>query len=238
MYIANIGPPFNFYDSSATLDGEVNVTATGVFGGGTLLTRGSEAVSDELAFQENDFSARHANFKVLTADPEKPAMDGEDISIEFDLIENVAQLSPERLGVPSIGFPYAQMKTSITSAVWDLQDSIVTMSKSPAVPIEDSYFYTTRPELDSLVFNATDAVYDINTFELNIEGIPYIIVADAKITPEGGKTTILENAELTPFENATLVIDTLNEYHNLFDGDIRILSRNQFIGSATYQLVN
>ncbi|MEQ9301646.1 MAG: hypothetical protein RIF33_23910 [Cyclobacteriaceae bacterium] len=238
MYIANIGPPINFYDSSATLDGEVNVTATGVFGGGTLLTRGSEAISDELAFQENDFSARHANFKVLTEDPEKPAMDGEDISIEFDLIENVAQLSPERLGVPSIGFPYAQMKTSITSAVWDLQDSIVTMSKPPAVPIEDSYFYTTRPELDSLVFNATDAVYDINTFELNIEGIPYIIVADAKITPEGGKTTILENAELTPFENATLVIDTLNEYHNLFDGDIKILSRNQFIGSATYQLVN
>ena len=46
--------------------------------------------------------------------------------------------------------------------------------------IENSYFYTTRKELDSLVFNATEAVYDMDALTLNISGIPYINVADAK----------------------------------------------------------
>ncbi len=237
MYIKNLGVPFEFYDNTATLDGEVNVTKNGVFGSGTMLTRGSRSYSNELAFSEFKYSARHAEFEILTDNPNKPAMAGDDISLNFDLTKNSADISPERSGVAAISFPYAQMKTSITEAVWDLEDSLVTMKKPPSVAIEDSYFYSTREELDSLVFNAEEAIYDINTFELEIKGIPYIIVADAKVTPANGETTILENSELTPLEDATVVIDTLNGYHRLFDGYIKILSRNKFEGYATYELV-
>ncbi|MCR9249230.1 MAG: hypothetical protein NXI20_02360 [bacterium] len=236
MYIANIGEAFSFYNNTATLDGEANVTKLGVFGSGTMLTRGSRSFSDELSFSEFEYSARHADFEVLTDDPEKPAMAGDDISLRFDLIQNSADISPENSGVAAISFPYAQMKTSITEAFWDLADSVVTMRKPATVDIEDSYFYSTRTELDSLVFNAEEAVYDINTYELDIKGIPYIIVADAKITPSNGETTILENSELTPFEDATVVIDTLNGYHRLFDANIKILSRNKFEGFGTYEL--
>ncbi len=237
MYLANIGEPFRFYDGTATLNGEANVTKHGVFGSGTMLTRGSKSYSKELTFKEFEYSARHANFEILTDNPEKPAMAGDDISLRFDLIRNFADISPEKSGVAAISFPYAQMKTSITEAFWDLADSVVTMKKPPTVAIEDSYFYSTREELDSLAFNAEEAVYDINTYELDIKGIPYIIVADAKITPANGETTILENSELTPFENATVVIDTLNGYHRLFDAEIKILSRNKFEGYGTYELV-
>jgi len=58
------------------------------------------------------------------------------------------------------------------------------MTKDEATPLENSYFYTTRKELDSLSFNATKAEYDIKSQQLKVSGIPYIIVADAKITPE------------------------------------------------------
>ena len=34
------------------------------------------------------------------------------------------------------------------------------------------------------------------------------------------------------------MIDTLNEYHNLYNGTIDILSRNEFKGKATYELVS
>ncbi len=236
MYIANTGEPFQFYNSTAQLGGEANITAKGMFGSGTLTTRGSVSKSTLMAFEETKYSARHAEFEILTDIPDKPAMAGDDISLNFDLNANIAEIHPEELGVAAISFPYAQMKTSITNAIWDLEGQTISMIKPETVPIEDSYFYTTREDLDSLAFNAASATYDINTYELDIDGIPWIIVADAKIIPENNHTTILENSTLQPFTNAEIVLDTLNEYHYLDQGHITILSRNKFEGTAQYKV--
>ncbi|MEQ8583879.1 MAG: hypothetical protein RIC30_16115 [Marinoscillum sp.] len=238
MFLRNIRKPFKFYNATAELDGAVNITSRGVFGVGTMLTRGSRAVSQELTFKEFSYSARHAKFAVLTNNPDKPAMAGDDIRLNFDLKNRTALIQPEKAGVAALSFPYAQMRTSITNAIWNLDDSTVTMTKPKNVPIASSYFYTTRKELDSLAFNAEQATYDFNSRELNVKGIPYIIVADAKIIPENNETTILENFELQSFNNAELIIDTLNEYHYLYSGEIKILSRNEFVGTAMYRLVS
>lgn len=238
MYIANTGDPFQFYEATASLDGKANITAGGVYGSGTMLSRGSKSTSDRFHFSEFEYSGRHADFEILTDNPDKPAMAGDDVEMNFDLKENIAYVHPEQVGVAAIQFPYSQMKTSITNAIWYLDSAKVAMSKPSYVDIMSSYFYTTRKELDSLAFNATGAVYDMNTYELNIKGIPYIKVADAEIIPDNNETTILENSALQPFDNAKLKIDTLNQYHNLYDGNITILSRNKFIGHATYEVLN
>ncbi|WP_420580307.1 hypothetical protein [Reichenbachiella sp.] len=238
MYIANRNEPFQFYNATASLDGKANITAGGVYGSGTMLSRGSKSISDEFHFSQTEYSGRHAEFEILTDNPEKPAMKGDDIALNFDLFENIATVRPEQEGVAAIDYPYAQMKTSITEATWYLDSDRIAMVKPDEVDIMSSYFYTTREELDSLAFNATNAIYDINTYELNVQGIPYIKVADAEITPDNNETTIYENAVLRTFENAKLKIDTLNGYHHLFDGNITIISSKKFEGYATYELVN
>lgn len=238
MYLRTVNEPFKFYNSTAELsNGFANITTNGVYGGGTLLTRGSRSNSQELDFKEFEYSARHAEFEILTDDPTKPAMAGDDIRLAFDLRTNTAVIKPEQSGVAAFSFPYAQMKTSITQATWDLEDSVVTMTKPQNVPLEDSYFYTTRQDLDSLAFNGEKASYDINTQELTVEGIPFIIVADSKIIPEGNQTTILANSVLQEFKNAEIIIDTLNGYHYLDRANIRIISRNKFEGNAFYQQI-
>ncbi len=237
MFIHNNDAPFQLYDATASLNGFLNVTPEGVLGGGQLLTRGSESVSNELSFTSNLYSARHAKFEIKSDNPEKPALSGDDIRLQFNLDRNDADISPEIEGVAAINFPYAQMKTSITNAKWNLDDRSVTMVKPDEVDINSSYFYSTREELDSLAFNAAAATYDINSLQLHVTGIPFIKVADAKVTPENSELTILENSELQPLENASLVIDTLNSFHNLSDGHITIISRNEFVGDATYDLV-
>ncbi|NBP71489.1 MAG: hypothetical protein EBU52_22485, partial [Cytophagia bacterium] len=167
-----------------------------------------------------------------------PALAGKDVRLRFNLTENVADIGPEVAGDAAIEFPFAQFKTSIPKAVWDLNTQKISMSKDKSVPIEDSYFYTTRKDLDSLRFNAEKAEYDIKKQELKVSGIPYIIVADAKITPDGNEVLILENAQIGTLKNTTIIIDTLNGYHRLTEGVIDIKSRNEFSGYATYQYVN
>ncbi|MEJ0054262.1 MAG: hypothetical protein WDN75_00580 [Bacteroidota bacterium] len=236
--IKNLKGPFNLYATTAQLDGSLTVSKTGLTGGGKLITRGSEAISDELSFAAKDLSARHASFQVKTTNPDKPALAGEDITLKFNLAQNFAEISPETEGAAAIEFPYAQFKTSIPKAHWDLNTQKITMTKDEATPLENSYFYTTRKELDSLSFNATKAEYDIRSQQLKVSGIPYIIVADAKITPENNEVLILENAKIGQLKNTTIVLDTLNGYHRLTSGVVDIVSRKEFSGYATYQYVN
>jgi hypothetical protein len=237
MYLRTVDEPFRFYNGTAALEGFANVTTGGVYGGGTMKTRGTITKSAKFNFQELSYSGRNADFIAESDDPEKPAMAGDNISLDFDLTQNEAVLQPEVRGEAAISFPYAQMKTSITKAVWDLDAGLVTMTKPPEVDIMDSYFYSTRESLDSLVFSGEKATYDMSTYQLKVEGIPYITVADSRIIPEGNTTTILENSELQPFLNARVIIDTVNAYHQLNKGQITVISRNKFQGSAFYQVM-
>jgi hypothetical protein len=238
MRLRNLSVPFNLYDSTASLNGTLIVSKSGVTGAGKLETRGSEILSREMSFSARDFSARHARFRARSADPQKPLIDGTDVRLRFNLDQNYADISPEIEGVAAINFPYAQFKTSIPNARWDLTAQKIYMSKSPNVPLENSYFYTTRKDLDSLSFNAERAEYDLKTQQLKVSGIPYIIVADAKITPENNEVLILENARIGTLKNTTIIIDTLNGYHRLTNGVVDIISRKEFRGHATYQYVN
>ncbi len=236
MYLRTVGEPFKFYNQTAELTGEANITTKGVYGSGEILTRGSRAVSNEYNFKELSYSARHAEFEVLTDDPEKPAMIGEDIFLNFDLVKNEADVRPEKVGVAAFSFPYAALNTSITSGTWFLEDSVIVMEKPENVPIEDSYFYSTREELDSLAFSATKASYDINSQEMEVEGIPFIAVADAQIIPEDHRMTVLANSVLQTFQNAEVIFQNDSTYHYLFNATIDVESRRAFSGGATYLL--
>jgi hypothetical protein len=237
MYVYNATEPFTLYDGVARLDGRVGITPTGVSGSGTMNTQEFTVESPHYAFAESDFSARNAYINVGSAIPDKPLMEGEDIRLDFDLDQKIATLQPEVEGDAALDFPYAQVRTSISKATWDVAAGKISMSKPPEVDISQSYFYTTRKELDSLAFNAEAAEYDLTTQQLRISGIPHIMVADAYIIPENNEVLILENATIGELRNTTIVLDTLNEYHRLTDGTINIVSRKEFTGTASYQFV-
>ncbi len=238
MYIQNIGEPFRLYNGDGTLDGSLIVTNKGVKGSGTLLTHNSETLSTNYSLSGESYKARHSRFKINSSNPEKPAFFGDNVRVSFDLPSKKAEINPEVAGDAAIEFPYAQFNTSITRAVWDLEGQKVFMTKPENVPIEDSYFYTTRKDLDSLAFNATAAEYDMLSLELKVSGIPYIIVADSKITPENGEVLILEDARIGTLINTNIVLDTLNEFHEVYDATVTVISRNEFEGDGTYRFIN
>jgi hypothetical protein len=238
MLLKNTTTPFNFYDSTAQMQGTLTISKSGVAGAGKLETRGTELISRTMNFTATDFSARHGRFKVKSDDPNKNLLAGNDVRLRFNLEKNYADISPEIEGTAAIDFPYAQFKTSIPNARWNIADQVITMSKDPNVPIENSYFYTTRKDLDSLSFFAEKAEYNLKTQQLKVSGIPDIIVADARITPENNEVLILENARIGTLKNTTIILDTLNGYHRLTQGVVDIISRKEFSGYATYQYVN
>ncbi|WMN07669.1 hypothetical protein QYS48_29500 [Marivirga arenosa] len=237
LYMTNRSDPFKMYNETASLEGRTIISKKGLFGEGDMTTRGSNTSSKEYSFKEDGFSARHAAFRIESTDT-IPALSSDDVRLDFDFEANTATINPEIEGDAALDFPYASYKTSIPSALWKLDEKVVEMTKPADINIRNSYFYSTNPDQDSLVFNATKAVYDIESQALNVSGIPYITVADANITPSAGEVIIGENGEINKLYNATLELDTLTGYHNLYDAEIEIASRNKFSGNATYRYVN
>lgn len=230
--------PFSIFEDQAKLRGEMTLRKTGLFGKGEMQIAGSTLNSDSIAYSINAFEARNSNFLLNADNSVKPILSSEEVRINFDVENQQASIEPEVAGAAALEFPFAQFKTSIPSAVWDVNNKMVTMSKPDEVPLEQSFFYSTNKRLDSLAFMATDAVYDIESKELNVTGIPFIKVADALITPEGEELTILENSKIDRLKNAVILMDTAGAYHRLYDADIEILSRTSFKGRGTYELIN
>lgn len=229
--------PFLIFDQEAKLNGEMTLRKSGLFGKGNMSLQGSDLTSDSIAFTQGTFEARESSFQLNAENARKPILSSQNVRINFDINNNQAKIQPEVAGSAVLDFPSAMFKTSIPSALWDVNEKKITMSKPDDVPLEKSFFYSTKKSFDSLVFNATDAVYNIESKELNITGIPYITVGSARVTPEGNELTVLENSEIGVLTNAVVVIDTSNSFHRLFDAEITITSRRSFKGKGTYELI-
>lgn len=237
MKLTNLKEPFELYDSLANFDGTLTLSTKALMGDGDMSIQGSETNSEAFTFKETEFEARNSLFVLKSNNPRKPILQSDDVKVSYDLAAQRASIRPEVQGNASIELPFAQYKTSIPEAQWDISNKIITMAKPDTVPIEKSFFYSTRKDQDSLVFSATNATYDIETQELNVQGIPHIVVADALITPDSSQVQILENSKIEELKNAVVVFDTAVANHRLYDATINIVSRKRFTGEGTYELV-
>ena len=230
---------FNLYTDKANFNGRLTIKDEGLLGQGVATTNHAHATSNQFGFKDEYFIAQYSDFYVNSEIEGKPTLRTTDAKLRFDMVKNIAEFGPEEDGFASTEFPFMQYKTSLSKGVLKIDEDIVEMEMEKGEDLENSYFYSTNLEQDSLVFNATRAICDLKKYKLDIFGVPFIRVADSKVIPDSGEVVIFENAEMKPFKNAKLIIDTINEYHNLHSGEIEVTSRIKvFRGEAKYDFIN
>ncbi len=231
------GMPFKLYNKTISLEGLVSLSPNGLAGRGYIQMQGARAESERYKFGKDGFSGRKAFFEVKSNNPIKPAVACRNVRFDFSFVDQKADFSPEVKGYASNVFPFCQYKTSIPKATWWIERKQVTMTKPDSIELRSSYFVSTKKG-DSLYFNANAGLYDINTHQMTVSGIPYIHVADAEIKPDSGIAIISEGANLKTLKNATVLVDRTNKYHILKNANIKIIDRNKFEGDGIYQYVN
>lgn len=238
MNFMSYSEPFDLFGGKAILNGTATVTSKGMLGDGMIESEGALTISSEIEMGQNKFVARNSQFEILSETPAKPAMKSDMVKVDVDFNLGRARFSPEKEGVASNEFPFLQYKSSLDKGIWYIDEHKVLMEMPEGGNISRSYFYSTREEQDSLVFNAEKAVYYMDSLSLKVSGVPYIHVQDAKIIPDENKVSIKENAKIERLNHCELLIDTTNEYHYLYDGHIDIKGRYKFDGDATYAYIN
>ncbi len=239
MLIETKGNSFDFYAASSKLEGKLLVRQTGLFGFGKVKRQDSETQSDNIKFGKEAFTADMATLSVgNNLKVSKPALLGNNMNVSFNLATGLVSIkTPINLKLDdstSLYFPYTAYRTSINSAEWDINKKTITMKGD----VKNTTFTSIEPSQEGLSFNGSEALYEIDKQSLNITGVPFIKSADAKIIPDKGLVSIRRDAEMRGFYNAKLQIDTINGYHNLVNGNIRIISRVKFEGDATYRFPN
>jgi spore coat protein U-like protein len=239
MLIETKGNSFDFYAASSKLEGKLLVRQTGLFGFGKVKRQDSETESNNIKFGKEAFTADMATLSVgNNLKVSKPALLGNNMNVSFNLATGLVSIkTPTNLKLDdstSLYFPYTAYRTSINSAEWDINKKTITMKGD----VKNTTFTSIEPSQEGLSFNGSEALYEIDKQSLNITGVPFIKSADAKIIPDKGAVSIRRDAEMRGFYNAKLQIDTVNGYHNLVNGNIRIISRIKFEGDATYRFPN
>lgn len=232
---------FSFYAASSTLKGQILVRKGGLFGLGQLIRTDSETGSDQFKFNKEGFIADKSQFSIKSATASsKSVLLGRNVNVNFNVNTSIVNIATnegnfnDSTQQSSFEFPYAAYKTNIDRAEWNIKKKQISMKGDVAT----SVFTSTNAAQEGLAFNGNVAMYDIEQLTFNIGGVPFIRSADAKIIPDKGQVAIRGNAEILPFKNARLTIDTLNAFHNLGNGNIQILSKSKFTGDASYQFVN
>ncbi len=249
---------FTIYQNTepTTLNGNLYVTRKGLFGEGNLTRKDFSilSVSEEpFNFGVDKFSGSNVEFRINSKDRDpyeydkgyfynenKALLLGNFVDFEFDLLKGKCNIRPDaEFGdFASLELPYASYRTSIQEAVWDLKKRNFVMNGDTTSYFTSTIFGAEDYNEENLRFEASFAFFDIPTLSMKVTGVPFINSADASIVPKNGEVIILKDAEMQELNEAIVLIDTLNRYHRLFDGHIRIKSRFEFEGDATYQFVN
>ena len=190
--------------------------------------------SPEFTFKSDSYSGRKATMSIKSAEVNKPALTANDVAFDYDLKRGFAEFKREEGSKASIDLPYSRFKTTLSGGRWDFKKKQVVLRVAPNADSTKSYFYSTNPDQQGLKFKASSGVYDLAKYRMQVGGVPYIAAADAWITPDSGKVSILANGRIQRFRNAGVVLDSLGKFHQLRKGNIEVLSKVAFTGNAEY----
>jgi hypothetical protein len=220
-----------FGDENRRFDGRLVLTPEDLRGDGTLDWPAGALTGDTLNFQADGVLARSATIAVKDREnPDEQAVRANGMDGSVDFAAQTASFTRVD-STTETELPYLEYVTSSDRLTWDMDQGLVTFATEPG----KDRFTSLQPDQDSLSFAAKSAIYDSNSGELTVGGVPFIVSADAKILPADSSLTINPGAVISQLTNATIVADTASEYHVIRRATVDIAGRKEYTASGFYE---
>ncbi|MEY4108366.1 MAG: hypothetical protein RL181_2708 [Bacteroidota bacterium] len=232
MYVSSASQGFKIFDEGIhDLAGQLILTSKGINASGTLDWPDAQIKAPILTFGARSVKADTLFLGIKAEGQEQFALQAEKTGgrIDFDQKKGSfkAPVQPS-----STAFPLNQYETSLNAFDWDIEGRTITF-----VQASDSTasFSSIHPEQDRLSFRGKTAVYDLDSTQLRIGGVPYIVSSDAFIYPDSNRVYVQPGAVIARLEDAVIVCDTLNRKHTISRASVNILGKKEYRASGYYQ---
>jgi len=136
-----------------------------------------------------------------------------------------------------IDLPFNQFETTMSAFDWDMKNGLIELY-TPVNLDKSYYFASTDKAKDGLRFKGKSAVYNLNNYLLQANGVPHIYIADSKIIPDGNLLTVNPGGIFDTLYNAIVWADTIDLKHKIYEATVFIESGNQLKGFGQYDFVS
>jgi hypothetical protein len=237
MAIYNKAEPFAMYDNQAQHKGNLLITPQGMGGAGTIAFNEAEISSADFKFNNHTFNADIANFILKSVDSTKYAFHATNVKAFADFEKRYADFKSNEKGT-EVDLPFNMYRSTLADMTWKIDEQKVILTKGKSQDENSSLFISTMHSQEDLNFISTNAVFDLKSYILTCNKVPYIKVADSKVIPDSGRVVITENAHMNTLYNAVVKTDTINNYHKIYNATINVLGRRALSGNGYYDFVD
>lgn len=246
MNINMVEKPISMYRQKVDLYGSVALQPDGLIGKGIVKFEGAELESDIIAFNQDDFSADTADFRLTSEDLSELAFKTVNVNAKIDFKAREGLFHSNGAG-SYVDFPANQYYCYVDQFMWSMDKGNLEMSSTEQetaigegddIKLSGSEFVSTHPDQDSIRFIAPRAEYVVKKSIIYAKGVQLIDLADARIYPDSGNITIHKKARIDTLRNAKVLANTVTKYHNLYNAEIGIRTRNMYKGKADYDYLD
>lgn len=112
------------------------------------------------------------------------------------------------------------------SFTWDMDSSIIALNPS--------LLTSTRKDQNSLNFQTGKSVYDINSYTITANNVPWLDVADMRMFPGTEQIIIHSNAVLDSISCSRIVSSNNDTGHEFINSRVLIRGKNNYTGTGDY----
>ncbi len=232
MYITTKENAFElFKENDHNIKGSLILTPDGLRGNGLMKwTKGSLA-SELIEFGAFSANSDTSHLKINAVGASALALDTENVNSKLDFDKQLGHVEANEKG-HFTELPYNQYKTSLTTFDWDMKEDVINFKTEPG---QLGKFIATGDTRDSLHFEGANALYDLKSNELKIDGVPSIQTCDALVYTKDGKVQLYEAGRMDTLYNCKIVCDTISKNHIINRATVGIEGRKNYKAKGFYE---
>ena len=248
LTVSVVKTPISMFEGQANVKaGSIDLAPEGLTGSGIVEFNGAELEAHLIDYQYNTFSSDTAEFRLLAMQEANLAFKTDNVNAFIDFDNRIGKFKSNG-DETKVEFPVNEYICFMDEFKWfmDKNDIALETSRQMAtdfvidteLDMTRSNFFSVAKDQDSLNFMSPNAIYDLDSYTISATNIPWIRVADAKITPDSGKVVIRKKAKMDPLSNATILANYITQYYTIRDASVSIFSRRDYVASGTYTYVD
>lgn len=231
MYVRTKEKPFDlFKQPNYTMKGTLVLTPKGAKGQGLFDWEGGELRSKLMDLGPFTVHADTADLRIKAIGEAGIALNTKNLNGILDFDQMMGRFEANSDSVVTT-LPQNKYMTTMNQFDWDMKKAMIYFKSKPGTT---AIFTSIHKTQDSLTFEGETAQYNLKTAELNIGGVPSIVSCDAIIYPKDGKVDIEVGAQITTLEDARIVANTFNKYHEFIGVTADIQGRKDYKAKGYY----
>ncbi len=229
MYIYKRTDPIQVYKGKINFEGFFILTPTELIGNGIMKYQNITLKSQKFSFFSDKVKTLSANLELSTDASEVSALSAKDVTANLDLTKDFADFKTNN-DTDKVQLPSNVFATTLNNFTYDIKSKEVVFTRTAQQTVEDAFFISNNKDQEQLSFTSSKANYNLNDLNLKAHDIPFLLIADSKITTPNNELTVEKNGVIGSIKGAIIITSDKNQYHKIYDATVNIFSKSKFTG--------